>query len=160
MIRSWVLVVLVGCFGILPGCSSSKPTNRLPVFKVTGTITYKSKPVANADVTFYCEAKDKSAFGRTDAAGTFKLTTYGASDGAVAGKHVVTVAKVEAQTDSAPVADINSTSYEPPKANQSTQPVAPKNLIPLRYISVKTSDLTVVVNEDNSNTGIELELKD
>jgi hypothetical protein len=146
---------------VLAGCGGGGPApNREPVYPISGVVTYKGKAVASADVTFVCTEKDRSAFGRTDAEGRFKLSTFSSNDGAVAGKHVIMVTKVEPQAPTTPVADISTNDYQPPKLGASTDPVKPKNQIPAKYADAKSSDVFVVVNADGANDEVKVELKD
>ena len=137
---------------ILSGCGSAKVAGRLPTFPVTGTVTYKGQPVVGADVTFFNEAAKKSSFGRTNEKGEYKLMTYGPGDGALEGKQVVTIAKVEAPVATKPLAGVESPDYAPPGLNQSTDPAKPKSLIPNKYASQATSGLLAVVNATGENT--------
>lgn len=73
------------------GCSSG---DQLAVAKTNGIVLYKSKPVADADVTFTpTGGAGKPAYGRTNAEGVYELSTYGTKDGAIVGEHLVTVVK-------------------------------------------------------------------
>jgi len=71
--------------------------NPFPVAKVEGTVTCDGNPVAFAQVNFSPKRTDKSAIvgksaiAYTDEKGKFVLSTYGTNDGAVVGKHEVTV---------------------------------------------------------------------
>jgi len=58
---------------------------------VSGVVTYKGKPVPNADVTFAPDNGGRAASGRTDSNGRFTLGTFEVSDGALIGKHKVAV---------------------------------------------------------------------
>jgi len=75
------------------GCGS---TNK-PIAKVSGSVTYDSKAVAGLSVMFSPIGSEenrepgKAAFAETDAKGKFTLSTYGDKDGAVVGKHRVTI---------------------------------------------------------------------
>jgi len=141
-----------------PGCGGgSKPP--APVFPVSGSVKYKGKPIVGADVTFFNAEANRSAFGRTDDKGEYQLTTFSAHDGAVAGKSVVTIAKVEVQEVTTPVASVDSPDYQPPGLNQSTNPVKPKSSLPAKYASQETSGLTAVVNTDAPNE-LDFDLKD
>ena len=75
-----VLLCAVGC-----GRAGTAPT-----LKVTGTITYNGTPVSDANVAFTPE-NGRPAVGVTDASGNFTLSTFDPGDGAVPGKHTVTV---------------------------------------------------------------------
>jgi hypothetical protein len=151
-------VVMFLCLGLqIVGCGGAK-ASREPIFKVSGKILYKGKPVEGANVTFMCAEKNRSAFGRTDESGAFKLTTFVSNDGAVPGKHVIVVTSLES-VDSTPVAEIGTQEYVPPTNNKSTDPVPPKNAIPAKYADIKKTDLFAVVTEGD-NPEMILELKD
>jgi hypothetical protein len=77
---------------LLSGCGGPK------MAKVEGQVTYNGKPVSQAAITFNPVAaseKDqnpgKPATGFTDEQGYYELSTYRAYDGALVGKHRVTV---------------------------------------------------------------------
>ncbi len=70
------------------GCGSGRPST----FTVTGTVTYRGKPLEGARVMFI--PKDtRPASGLTDAEGRFTLLSFAPGDGAVVGEHVVCIAK-------------------------------------------------------------------
>jgi hypothetical protein len=81
-----LLLVAIGCGG-----GGLKPV------PVSGTINYQGKPVTEAQVTFHWTGGEggRSASGKTDAQGKFKLTTNSTNDGAVPGDYVITVAKYD-----------------------------------------------------------------
>lgn len=86
---------------ILTGCGGG--VDNPPCSPVTGTITRGTTPVANADVVFHPQGTGdvgKAGTGKTDANGKFTISTYGKDDGALVGKHHVTVV---AGTDSADI---------------------------------------------------------
>lgn len=90
-----LLVLFSACVVIASlGCTPAGPPSpeKLPVVSAGGTVTYQGKPVADASVSFQHSEGKVSATGKTDAQGKFKLSTYGADDGAPAGKYRVTVA--------------------------------------------------------------------
>ncbi len=84
-----VLVTLQGCGG------ETGP----PLHAVTGTVNYKGQPVEGAAVAFHSENATKLATGKTDAQGRFELATNEPGDGAVAGKHTVSVTKIVGEAD-------------------------------------------------------------
>ncbi len=141
------------------GCSGGGKSTRDPVYKVQGKVTYKGQPVADADVTFTCEAKNRSAFGKTNADGEFKLTTFRPNDGAVAGKHIVTVSKPEATVE-APSVPVEDPAYNPDAVAKPVSTKPKKNMIPAKYTSTKTSDLFWTVEPENSSEPATLELTD
>jgi hypothetical protein len=71
-----VVILLVG----LTGCGRSN------IVKVTGTLTYKGKPVPNALLTFE-PAHGRQSWAETDEQGRFKIHYDPQQDGAVVGKH-------------------------------------------------------------------------
>jgi hypothetical protein len=148
--------------GVFAGCGGGgeEPAGRLPVFPVSGTVTYKGRAVGGADVTFVCSEKDKSAFGRTDEQGKFRLTTYSANDGAVEGKHVVVVSKIVPPAQTTPSYEPEDPRYDPVAVERAAVRVPIKNDLPAKYADVKKSDLIVVVNADGNSDDLKLELKD
>lgn len=146
------LLALTGCWG------KGEVKGRPKVYPISGKVVYKGEPVTGADITFICEEKERSAFGRTDSQGRFKLTTFSPNDGAVEGKHVVTVVKIE-QTEAIPQPSIDDPAYDPEAVNRAAAAPPPKSLVPPKYGNAKTSDLFVVVTA-GENPEITLELKD
>ncbi|MFP6677192.1 MAG: Ig-like domain-containing protein [Pirellulaceae bacterium] len=100
---SFILLLAVGCGG-------------LDTAKVSGVITLDGKPLANASVTFSPETVDglsAASNGKTDANGAYSLTvTTTRDEGALIGKHTVTIALImeESEDEDADVED--ESSYE------------------------------------------------
>lgn len=149
-----LLSVIAGCGG------TTKPSNREPVFKVQGKVTYKGKPVAGADVTFRSESVERSAFGRTDDQGNYRLSTFGANDGAVAGKHSVIITKGAAAEPSKPDAPVESVDYVPPGYEKEKPKPKAKSDFPEKYSKPATSGLLAIVNDDGKPNQIDFELND
>lgn len=83
-----VLVLTIGGAG---GCGGpGKPV------KVQGTITLDGQPLAGATITFMPMGNGRSASGRSDADGHFRLGTYETEDGALPGEYRVVVTMDEA----------------------------------------------------------------
>jgi hypothetical protein len=144
-------VALVGLMLLTAGCSKSEKLNRLPVFKVRGVVTLKGNPVANADITFLNAEANRGAFGKTDEKGEYQLTTYSAFDGAVPGKHSVSIVHTPPVANTPALPATEDTAYQPPGVGESTLPPAPKSNVPAKYADAATSGLIAVVNEDNEN---------
>lgn len=148
-----LLLTFAVAIPLLSGCGSSKAEYPAKVFPVTGQIMWQGQPVAGADVVFFNPDTNRSAFGRTDDSGKYKLTTFESNDGAVAGRQIVTVSKIEAITE-APFADMDSADYVPPETIQpkrGKKPEKPKSLIPEKYGAQSSSNLVVVVEETKKN---------
>jgi hypothetical protein len=142
----FLLIVVTAVYG----CGSADLSSPVPVYPVRGTVTYQGEPVVGADVTFINAESDYSAFGRTNDAGEYQLTSFSANDGAAEGRYAVTIAKIVAPTTST-VADVESEAYQPPGFNESTDPVPTKSSVPAKYQSQETSGLIAVVNAKDSN---------
>ncbi len=84
-------------FVFVPGCGPD--AEQYETVPVSGVVTCQGKPVANATVNFTPKddqgrtkgRRGRVALGMTDNDGRFKLTTYENYDGAIIGKHTVTV---------------------------------------------------------------------
>lgn len=125
----------------LSGCSDSKEPWET-TYPVSGVVTYKGTPVANADISFF--PKDESfpdsvrpkAKSTTD--GTFVISTYGSGDGAPAGDYKVTIVRHEIAVSKDTI-------------------VAKPNDLPNKYSKRDTTDLEVqVVSSPNDLAPFEL----
>ena len=83
----WSTILLI--IGTAVGCGGNLP----PRTPVEGTVLYDGEPVAGASVTFTPVDDGPEASAATGPDGRFKLSTYKKGDGAVLGKHRVTVIK-------------------------------------------------------------------
>jgi hypothetical protein len=118
-------------------CSSSE----VPVYPVTGSVTWQGRPVQGATVLLYpihpdesgsTGAKRISPLGYTDQAGNFSVSSRGNGDGAPQGDYVVTIElREERLVGEEMVRD-------------------GKNLLPMKYAHTKTTPLrcTVIAGEN------------
>lgn len=136
---------------VLCGCGSEGRVGDQPVFTVTGTVTYKGEPVSGADVIFFPQGKEDSAFGRTDDKGVYRLTTFAANDGAIEGRHLVAIIKAPPVAPPAKEADTESEEYVPPEIGKAATPPPIKSEIPQKYASSDTSGLVAVVKPEGDN---------
>ncbi|MFY9256662.1 MAG: carboxypeptidase-like regulatory domain-containing protein [Fuerstiella sp.] len=137
---------------IISGCGGASVAPPVPVYPVSGTITFKGQPVVGADVTFMNAEKNRSAFGKTDAQGKYQLTTFTQNDGSVEGKSVVTIKKYQPVEPEAPVADIDSEDYVPPTVGvREAPPKKSKSDIPDKYGDPMLSGLIAPVAVDGAN---------
>jgi 3',5'-cyclic AMP phosphodiesterase CpdA len=112
---------------------------KLKTYPFRGTVYHDGTPVAGAQLTFSrVDAKGKrTTYGvaRTEADGTFVVSTYGAFDGIPAGKYTVTVALRSLGPDGR----------------------ARPNLLPAKYAAPEKSPLTAEVKEGGGELKLDLE---
>lgn len=86
-------VVAVALAAVLAGCfSRSRPAT----YPVSGTVTWKGRPVEGARVVFVPQDPGgQAAAGITDAQGRYRLTTFVEGDGALEGEYRVKVTKYD-----------------------------------------------------------------
>ena len=136
----------IGGLGLcsIQGCSGGDggdPNGKV----VTGTVTYNGSPVEGANVTFM--SANASAFGRTDAAGKYQLTTASGEKVSL-GDYQVSIVKKEAPPAS--TASTSEEEYVPPDPNAPPAP-APKDLLPTKYADAAKSGLSASVKADDEN---------
>lgn len=149
----WLLALL-----LVAGCGGSGGEPPEPVYKVSGVVMFKGNPVVGADITFMNTEKNRSAFGKTDDQGEYRLTTFSSNDGAVEGKSVVTISKFVSAAPPEPVADIESEAYVPPGYGPEPEdPNDTKSDIPQKYASQETSGLVAVVGTGENRIDFDLE---
>jgi hypothetical protein len=125
-------LLLVG-LAIGGGCS-----RQIPVHPVSGRVTLDGKPLVDAQISFR-PANGPEAFGVLDGDGRYTLSTRAAGDGAVAGKHAVTLSPLTEGLILTPDAD--------PRLPAPTPGAMP---VPAKYLQAETSGLeaTVVPGEN------------
>ena len=142
----------------LVGCGPSLPEGARPTEPVTVTVTYNGQPVEAATVTFISQDADPvAAYGRTDAQGVAQMKTYVEGDGAVPGSHKVTINKTETTGGGSETAE-NPEQYDPAELSPDYKPPTIKYLVPQKYNSPATSDLTAEVK--SGPNAIRFDLKD
>lgn len=131
------------------GCGPSTPET----VPVTGTVTYKDKPVEGATVNFLGVGSSVAASDKTDADGKFALKTmFGETivDGAVPGKHNVAIVKTTAPS-AGEVGDPKEMMAEMAKNPTMTDDFQAKSLLPEKYNNPDRSGLVVEVTEGAAN---------
>ncbi len=135
------LLALLGMLAVSAGCGGSE----LSLGKVTGTVTFKDgQPVTEGTVIFQPE-KGPSAAGALDAEGRYTLTTQTPGDGAVMGKHRVSVVPPTA-----------GAVLKPGELPTEAPPERTGREIPAKVQNPKTSDLSAEVGPDDNVFDFEL----
>ena len=130
-------IVLLSMFLLQSGCNRSG----LNLAPVEGVVTYKGAPLDQAGVLFK-PPTGPMAFGTTDSQGHFTLSTANHS-GALIGEHRVAISKT--QTLAPQVAGEHFPRYQT------------KYLIPQKYGSPESSELTATVNSGKNNLDFKLD---
>jgi hypothetical protein len=136
-----VLVAAVG--GLLAACLGGCGRRLPPVAAVSGSVTIDGRPVSGGIVMFH-PGRGRSAVGTTDAAGRYTLTTFRPGDGAILGRHTVTI---DAREDTeGPALRPMSAEEEFQKAEQ-LFPTHPRVrwVVPERYSVEATTPLEAIV---------------
>jgi hypothetical protein len=129
-LRSAVSVLVVASIVILSGCS-----DRRAVAPVEGKVTLNGESLKFGSVSFQPEVGPR-ATGLIQPDGTFRLSTYGNADGAILGKHRVSVTCAEHQ--------------DPSKRKQAdAEGMYSPSLIPQKYSFPETSGFRVEVKQKN-----------
>lgn len=139
------LAVVVFLPALVGGCGAK--TEGPELAPVQGTVTYRGKPVENAFVVFLPDKPGvRLANAITDADGYYELFTIVPGDGAIIGRHRVTVT---ARGPDKPGPEEDSTPGVP-----NIIPGDP--LIPEKYFSFDTSGLTAEVTPDGITANFDL----
>ena len=136
MIRRTTLIAIIGLCLFAAGCGGGPPR---PVL-VRGQVSYQGRPLGGGTVTFIPAEPGPPATGQILPDGQFALSTFRPGDGALPGRYSVMIIAVG-----------DTAGRLPDEANP---PAA--LLIPRKYASHRTSDLTADVAEANNVIHIEL----
>lgn len=123
-------------FCIMVVCCCGCGSQPFETAKVTGSVTLDGKPVTEGSVLF-TPSQGWPARGELDAQGHFALSTYEDQDGAIVGKHEITI--------------IAQSGPDPSEHFERPPPAPTKWLIPERYGNRTTSGLTYEVKEGEPN---------
>jgi len=129
------------------GCGKPKP----PTAPVTGRVLLDGKPVAGAAVMFEPVDGGVPARGSTGADGGFTLSTFVRDDGALIGRHRVSVSKFVTEGVTANEFGLESA--------PGTPGLQPKAALPARYADPKASGLEATVKEGGTTADLALESK-
>ncbi len=132
----------------LCGCTARDGSQ--PV-RAGGVVMYNGSPLPDAQVVFAPEERDRVASATTDESGRFRLTTFHPGDGALPGKHRVTVIARGPAKEPLP--------GSPAALMPEDYAIPGDPLIPAKYFSSATSGLTAEVSPRGGND-FEFELHD
>ncbi len=120
------MTALIPMLGILSatliGCGNSD------VVSVSGTISYKNKPLANHIVNFVPE-KGRPSIGTTDGQGNFTLGYSQDTKGAERGKHTVSVEPMNAMEQQVPGVPVPQTDPEIKAMREKYSPATSKHTV-------------------------------
>lgn len=140
--RSAAVLSLLVAASVSAGCGGDSSAGDRPKrVPAGGIVNYNGQPVADATVIFVPDGHQHAAVGRTDSSGRFQLQTFEANDGAVPGEYKVSVRKVEVTSEGASGGDDDA----------ETEEAEERSLLPERYASAESSQLTASVKEGESN---------
>jgi hypothetical protein len=131
------LKALLLLLGIVGGCSQNDS-----LATVEGIVRLEGQPLRTGTVRFVPTA-GRAATGQIQSDGTFKLGTFGESDGAVTGIHKVAIIAYETAGDGRPAYEAGAQANKP--------------LVPQRYMAVGTSGLTFEVKPGENRAEFDLE---
>jgi hypothetical protein len=87
-----ISILALTCF-VFVGCGAG--SDRQATVPVTGKVSVDGAAVGGASITFHPAADGgRPAMAKTEADGTYSLTTYDEGDGAIAGKYNITISKM------------------------------------------------------------------
>lgn len=142
----------------LAGCNRGPQTP--PTAPVRGTVTFQGKPVEGAQVAFFCpQAGGRPAIGTTDAEGHYTLSTFGVNDGALIGRHSVTISKFafdrsDGASDQKPSSP--PMNYLPSGTAQDRLSANTRYALPWKYSDPNQSGLTADVRPEGSEVNFDL----
>ena len=142
-----IAVASVACLLLVSGCDSGPPTA-----PVHGTITYKGKPVTTGTITFYPAEGGRPAVGDIGSDGSYTLSRTVPGDNVILGDYKVAI---EATESSATAPPPTSLADELSSGPASTPP--PKQLVPAKYSTIESSELTATVTEGDNTIDFPLE---
>ena len=134
MLRHTICLAVSLAVPLLAGCGSSGPE----LGEVTGTVKLGGQPLADAKVIFHPEGGGSPSIATTDASGHYELMFTADKEGAMIGKHKVTVSTFRQQSN--------------PDGSTTTIP----ERVPAQYTSPSTTILTKEVTAGGSEINIDL----
>ena len=148
----WMLVLGFLGFPLFAGCGSDRPETT----PVGGIVTWDGRPVTEGRIMFYPE-NGRAATGQIGSDGTYSLTTFKPNDGAMLGKHRVTIKAVSVVGGTPQPRSFQEELAQGRSGGQA--PVTPgtvKWLVPKEYSQVDTTPLTAEVSPGKNTVDFNL----
>ncbi|MCD4728826.1 MAG: hypothetical protein K8R46_14300 [Pirellulales bacterium] len=145
-LNKFALAVAALCSVVCCGCGPSRPE----IASVSGKVTYQGKPIASGRIGFHPEDGRRPAMAAIEPDGCYKLTTFDSKDGALLGKHRVTI-KSTRTVGGLPLDGFNRDAKAAPAS-------LPKLewLVPEKYSQKDTTPLTAEVEEGENTIDFDL----
>jgi hypothetical protein len=133
---------------LLAGCGGPSRPETVPI---SGRVTYGGQPVVSGQIVFYPEpiGSGRQAIGAIGPDGRYTLTTFDSGDGAVLGRHRVTIKSVRV-------------SAGPPSAQEAAEQMRQGRdlgvewLVPKKYSRPNTTPLTAEVKRGKNTIDFDL----
>lgn len=132
---------------VIAGCDSGPPTA-----PVSGIVTYNGTPVETGNIYFH-PTDGSPAVGTINSDGSYSLSRKVPGDGAILGEYQVTI---EAKRVNAPEMKATSLLDERNHAATPAGRVKVEYLVPPKYASVESSDLTATVTARSNEINFDL----
>lgn len=142
------ITALMVLLTVLPGCQESG----VPLGRVSGVITVDGQPVEMATVSFYPENQGRASIGKTNEAGEYELSFSANRNGAIIGKHQVTVSTEFMAQESR-----TSTSYDDESGRQPSSGGGRSEMLPLKFTSAKETVLVADVAAGHNEIDFDLD---
>lgn len=138
-VAAMAAALLVGSSGCGGRPSDHWTRSRPATLPVTGLVRFDGKPIEGATVIFFAESRNIAATASTGPDGRFSLRTFDPDDGAVEGRHAVTIDK------STEVLELPTDPEAPPPPPKITRH------LPERYADRERSGLSAEVSGSGRN---------
>ena len=145
-LRGQVWLGLALCGLVLTGCGSDRPETA----PVSGKVTLGGQPLTKGKIVFFPE-KGRSSMASIGADGSYELTTFEEGDGALPGKHKVTITAMESQGGPMPQSMEEEIEMGLSGKGGMAGPSEVKWIVPEKYSRRDTTPLEAEVTLDDDN---------
>lgn len=142
---------MIALVALCSGCGPRGPETA----EVAGKVTYGGQPVPEGTITFYPE-RGRPASGRIRADGSYRLTTFAEGDGALLGRHTVTIEAVRFAGAPEPKSMEEEVARALEGKGRGHSPPKPEWLVPQRYSQRGTSGLEAEVKPGCNSINFDL----